>query len=74
MKQRKQYLQDLLDKSVKELVSVRKELQKNLFQLRMQNSMNGVKKTSDIKLFRKNIARVNTVLSHKIETLYGSSR
>jgi ribosomal protein L29 len=48
-------------------------LQKNLFQLKMQNIAWSLKKSSDIKLAKKNIARVNTVLSHKIATLYGSS-
>lgn len=52
---------------------MRNELKKNLFQIKMQHSTTGVKKTSDIKTLRKNIARVSTVLSHKIATLYGSS-
>jgi large subunit ribosomal protein L29 len=71
---RTKYLQDLLSQSVKELVASRKELQKKLFQLKMQHATNGVQKNSDLRDLRKNIARVNTVLSHKIETLYGSSR
>lgn len=70
---RKSYLTDLLALSVKELVEKRKELRKNLFQLKMQNIAGSLKKTSDIALARKSIARVNTVLSHKIATVYGSS-
>jgi large subunit ribosomal protein L29 len=70
---RKSYLTDLLALGAKELVQKRKELQKNLFQLKMQNIAGSLKKSSDIRLAKKNIARVNTVLSHKIATLYGSS-
>ena len=70
---RKQYLKDLLVLGAKELVQKRKELQKNLFELKMKNVAGSLKKTSDIRLAKKNIARINTVLSHKITTLYGSS-
>lgn len=70
---RKSYLTDLLALGAKELVQQRKELQKSLFQLKMQNVAGSLKKTSDIRLAKKNIARINTVLSHKIVTLYGSS-
>lgn len=70
---RKQYLTDLLVLGAKELVQKRKELQKNLFELKMKNVAGSLKKTSDIRLAKKNIARINTVLSHKITTLYGSS-
>lgn len=70
---RKQYLKDLLVLGAKELVQKRKEMQKNLFELKMKNIAGSLKKTSDIRLAKKNIARINTVLSHKITTLYGSS-
>jgi large subunit ribosomal protein L29 len=70
---RKSYLTDLLALGAKELVQKRKELQKSLFQLKMQNIAGSLKKSSDIRLAKKNIARINTVLSHKIVTLYGSS-
>ncbi len=70
---RKQYLKDLLVLGAKELVQKRKEMQKSLFELKMKNIAGSLKKTSDIRLAKKNIARINTVLSHKITTLYGSS-
>jgi ribosomal protein L29 len=41
--------------------------------MKMQNIAWSLKKSSDITAARKNIARINTVLSHKIATLYGSS-
>lgn len=70
---RKSYLVDLIALWAKELVQKRKELQKKLFDLKMQNVAWSLKKPSDIRSAKKNIARVNTVLSHKIATLYGSS-
>lgn len=71
--QRKQYLQELLSSWVKQLVALKNALKKDLFQLKMQHATTGIKETSGIKNIRRNIARVNTVLSHKITTLYGSS-
>ena len=70
---RKTYLKDLNSLSVKDLVQKRKELQKELFDSKMKNLTGSLKKVSDIKLTRRNIARVNTFLSHKIATTYGSS-
>ena len=70
---RKTYLNDLLSLSVKDLVQKRKELRKELFDLKMKNLTGALKKVSDIRLTRRNIARINTILSHKIATLYGSS-
>lgn len=70
---RKTYLNDLLSLSVKDLVEKRKELRKELFDLKMQNLTGALKKVSDIRLTRRNIARINTILSHKIATTYGSS-
>ena len=67
------YLKELDSLSVKELVHKRKELKKELFDLKMKNLTGALKKVSDIRLARKNVARVNTVLSHKIATVYGSS-
>ncbi len=70
---RKTYLKDLSSFSVKDLVQKRNELKKELFELKMKNLTGALKKNSDIRLARKNIARINTILSHKIATTYGSS-
>ncbi|AKH32844.1 50S ribosomal protein L29 [candidate division SR1 bacterium Aalborg_AAW-1] len=70
---RKTYLKDLISLSVKDLVQKRKELKKELFDLKMKNLTGALKKVSDVRSARRNIARINTVLSHKIATLYGSS-
>lgn len=70
---RKTYLKDLISLSIKDLVQKRKELKKELFDLKMSNLTGALKKVSDMRLARRNIARINTILSHKIATTYGSS-
>lgn len=70
---RKKYIKELLELSVKELVQKRKLLKKDLFEMRMKNLAGSLKTSSDITITRRNIARINTILSHKITTLYGSS-
>lgn len=70
---RKTYLNELLALSIKDLVQKRKEARKELFELKMKNMTGSLKKVSDIRLTRRNIARMNTVLSLKIASAYGSS-
>ena len=57
------YVEDLRKKSVedlnKELVSAKKEL----FNLRFQNATNQLDNTSRIKEVRKNIARIQTIIT-----------
>ena len=64
---RKAYLEELTNKSVdelyKELVSAKKEL----FNLRFQNATNQLKNTARITEVRRNIARIQTVISSKAE-------
>jgi len=67
MSDTKIFMKDLLNHSVKDLVSKRTELRKRLFTLRMQNQGWALKQTHLIKLVRRNIARVNTALSIKIK-------
>ncbi len=57
---------DILQKNTKELVKLRNDLRKELFDLRIKNSMRGLTQTHKIKETRRNIARVNTALHHKI--------
>jgi len=61
---------DLRKLSVKELVEKRKELRKYLFSLKMKNQAWALKQTHLIPLTRRNIARVNTVLTEKIKEQY----
>jgi large subunit ribosomal protein L29 len=56
---------DLLEKSLKELVSLRRDLKKQLFDARMKNALKSLKETHTISVLRKNIARINTALTSK---------
>jgi len=70
---RKAFIKDLNDKSVKELVQLRAKLQKELHGLKMKHAIKGLQKTHEITLARKNIARINTLLTSKIKEQYGNT-
>lgn len=57
--------QDLVDKSPKELVLMRRDLKKQLFEARMKNAIKSLKETHIISVLRKNVARLNTALTTK---------
>ncbi len=59
------YLEDLKVKSVGELNDELVAAKKELFNLRFQNATNQLDNTSRIKEVRKNIARIQTVISEK---------
>ena len=59
------YLNDLKLKSVEELKEDLVAAKKELFNLRFQNATNQLDNTSRIKEVRKNIARIETVISEK---------
>jgi large subunit ribosomal protein L29 len=61
----KAYLEELNSKSVAELRDDLVAAKKELFNLRIQNSTNQLDNTSRIKEVRKNIARIQTVISQK---------
>lgn len=63
--------QDVSKKSVKEIVIMRTDLMKQLFDAKMKNAVKGLKQTHLIKSFRKNIARLNTFLSSKLKATHG---
>ncbi len=56
---------DLRAKSVDELTKERLELRRSQFNLRMQKATGQLSKPHQFKEIRKNIARVNTVLTQK---------
>ncbi|BCK01357.1 50S ribosomal protein L29 [Anaerocolumna chitinilytica] len=58
-------LEDLKVKSVSELNDELVAAKKELFNLRFQNATNQLDNTSRIKEVRKNIARIQTVISEK---------
>ena len=61
----KKYIDDLKSKSVSELNNDLVAAKKELFNLRFQNATNQLTNTSRIKEVRRNIARIQTVISEK---------
>ncbi len=56
---------DVAEKSLKELIWLRRNLKKELFDARMKNALKSLKETHTISVLRKNIARINTALTSK---------
>ena len=61
----KTYVEDLRTKSAAELNDELVAAKKELFNLRFQNATNQLDNTSRIKEVRKNIARIQTVITQK---------
>ena len=61
----KKYIDDLKSKSVSELNNDLVAAKKELFNLRFQNATNQLNNTSRIKEVRRNIARIQTLISEK---------
>ena len=61
----KEYVEDLRAKSAAELEEELVAAKKELFNLRFQNATNQLDNTSRIKEVRKNIARIQTVITEK---------
>ena len=61
----KSYLEGLNSKTVEELNSELVAAKRELFNLRFQNATNQLENTSRIKEVRKNIARIQTVITAK---------
>ena len=59
------YVEDLQAKSVTELAEELTAAKKELFNLRFQNATNQLDNTARIKEVRRNIARIQTVISSK---------
>ena len=62
----KKYLESLNDKSVEELKVELVSTKKELFNLRFQNATNQLDNTSRIREVRKNIARIQTVMTQRV--------
>ena len=59
------YLEELKGQSVTDLNAQLVEAKKELFNLRFQNATNQLDNTSGIKEVRKNIARIQTIITEK---------
>ena len=60
-----QYVEDLKKKSESELAQALVDAKKELFNLRFQNATNQLDNTARIKDVRRNIARIQTVITEK---------
>ena len=60
------YMQKINEMTVKELVSERGKMKKELFELKMKNAIRGLKETHKIWDLRVKVARINTVLKSKL--------
>ncbi|MCL1845592.1 MAG: 50S ribosomal protein L29 [Defluviitaleaceae bacterium] len=65
----KKYLESLSDKSVEELNVELVSTKKELFNLRFQNATNQLDNTARIREVRKNIARIQTVMTKRAKGL-----
>ena len=65
----KEFIEELNSKTVAELNNDLVEAKKELFNLRFRNATNQLSNTSRITLVRKNIARIQTVLTQKEKAL-----
>ncbi|MCL2197878.1 MAG: 50S ribosomal protein L29 [Defluviitaleaceae bacterium] len=65
----KKYLESLADKSVEELKVELVTTKKELFNLRFQNATNQLDNTARIGEVRKNIARIQTVMTRRAKGL-----
>ena len=61
----KKYLEELKSQSVADLNAQLVEAKKELFNLRFQNATNQLENTGRIKEVRRNIARIQTVITEK---------
>lgn len=59
------FLEDLRSQSAEELSAQLTEAKKELFNLRFQNATNQLDNTGRIKEVRKNIARIQTIITEK---------
>ena len=66
MKGTKLFMKDIIEKSPKELVAMRKNLRNELFALKMKNAIRGLKETHKLGEVKIQIARINTVLKSKL--------
>ncbi len=74
MKGKEKFIKDISGKSVKELVELRRDLREKRFKLKSKHAMKALTKTSEISKLTKDIARVSTVLTLKIQENYGGNR
>jgi len=73
MKAKITFMQELQDKTIKELVQMRREFRQELYSYKMKNAIKGLKETHKIGDTKIKIARINTVLTHKTKEQNGGN-
>lgn len=73
MKGKWAYMKQINEKSIKQLVDERRKMKKELFDLKMKNSIRWLKETHKIWDIKVKIARINTVLKSKIKESHGDN-
>jgi ribosomal protein L29 len=71
MKGKALFMQELSEKTIKDLVQTRRKLKKDLYDLKMKNTIKGLKETHKLWDLKVKIARANTVLTRKIQEKNG---
>lgn len=71
MAKKTSFIAELQDKSIKELVLMRRELKQELYSYKMKNAIKGLKETHKIGDTKVKISRINTVLTHKTKEQNG---
>jgi large subunit ribosomal protein L29 len=64
---------ELRERSVEDLVNLHNEARDNLFQARLKNATHQLDNTATIKIARREIARINTVLAERSSEATGVS-
>lgn len=63
---KKVFIEEYLAISIKDLVKLRNDFKKDLFNLRVKNALKWLKQTHHIRIVKWNIARINSALSYKL--------
>lgn len=73
MKGKGLFMQELSEKTIKELIQMRRQLKKELYDLKMKNAIRGLKETHKLGDSKIKVARINTVLAHKTQKAHGDN-
>jgi len=73
MKAKVTFMKELQDKTIKELIQMRRTFKQEHYSYKMKNTIRGLKETHKIGEAKIKIARINTVLTHKIKEQHGGN-
>jgi ribosomal protein L29 len=71
MAKKTNFMTELQDKTIKELVHMRRAFKQELYAYKMKNAIKGLKETHKIGDTKIKISRINTVLTHKTKEQNG---